>query len=158
MFSHRIDNQRFYGSKQLSLSNNTNDATFMRDAVTSDTLAETDQLAWMPWDHNEALKEGRRSARTLTMDEIGDEWPLISFLLADEQYYDTYVDHVNETIHTVFQADEMMAKYAEIALLIEPYVFAKIGADAFAQGVQDLDDHTHAHIAEADAFLAHQAN
>ncbi len=35
-----IDNQRFYGFKQLSLSNNTNDATFMRDAVTSDILAE----------------------------------------------------------------------------------------------------------------------
>ncbi len=33
-----IENQRFYGFKQLSLSNNNNDATFMRDAVTSDII------------------------------------------------------------------------------------------------------------------------
>lgn len=33
-----IKNQRFYGFKQLSLSNNTNDATFMRDAVASEIM------------------------------------------------------------------------------------------------------------------------
>ncbi len=92
---------------------------------------ETGQLTWIPWDHNEALKEGRRSAKTLTMDEIGDEWPLISFLLADEQYYDTYVDYVNETIHTVFQTSH--DRQIQTTHLIEPYATAKIGAEAFGK-------------------------
>ena len=35
-----IRNQRFYGFKQLSLSNNTEDATFMRDAVVSSIMAK----------------------------------------------------------------------------------------------------------------------
>ncbi|MCA9961638.1 MAG: CotH kinase family protein [Anaerolineales bacterium] len=34
-----IDNQRFYGFKQLSLSNNVNDSTYMHDTIASDVLA-----------------------------------------------------------------------------------------------------------------------
>lgn len=34
-----IDNQRFYGFKQLSLSNNVNDNTYMHDTIASDVLA-----------------------------------------------------------------------------------------------------------------------
>ena len=115
---------------------------------------ETGLLTWIPWDHNEALSESRRSNMTLSMDAIGDEWPLISYLLADSEYYDTYTNYVDETITTVFEADVMAAKYQEIANLIEPYATEKIGADAFAQGVQALIDHTYARIAEAERFLA----
>ena len=118
---------------------------------------ETGQLTWIPWDHNEALKEGRRSNMTLAMDRIGDEWPLISFLLADENYYDAYVGYVDETINTVFQVDDMTAKYQEIAALIEPYATAKVGAETFVQGVQELIDHTVARVAAAEAFVAQMA-
>lgn len=114
---------------------------------------ETGQLTWIPWDHNEAIKEGRRSNMTLAMDGIGDEWPLISFLLADDEYDQTYVGYVDETINTVFQADAMTAKYEEIATLIEPYAEAKIGAEAFGQGVQALIDHTEARVTAAENFL-----
>ena len=115
---------------------------------------ETGQLTWIPWDHNEALKEGQRSTMTLAMDRVGDEWPLIRFLLADSDYYATYVSYVDETISTAFQADAMIAKYAEIADLIEPYATAKIGAEAFAQGVQQLVDHTFARVTAAESFVA----
>ncbi len=90
------------------------------------------------------------------MDAIGDEWPLISYLLADSDYYATYVNYVDETINTVFVADEMVAKYQEIASLIEPYATEKIGADAFAQAVQALIDHTYTQVAEAESFLAQE--
>ncbi len=118
---------------------------------------ETGQLTWIPWDHNEALKAGRRNNVTLAMDGVGDEWPLISFLLADADYYASYVGYVDETINTVFQVDTMTAKYQEIADLIEPYADAKIGADAFAQGVQELVDHTVARVAAAEGFVAQAA-
>ena len=114
---------------------------------------ETGQLTWIPWDHNEALREGRRNNMTLAMDGIGDEWPLISFLLADDVYYGSYVGYVDETINTVFLADAMTVKYQEMAGLIEPYAAAKVGAAAFAQGVQELVDHTFARVAAAEGFV-----
>ena len=118
---------------------------------------ETGQLTWIPWDHNEALREGRRSNMTLAMDGIGDEWPLISFLLADDDYYAIYVGYVDETINTVFQTEAMTAKYQAMADLIEPYATAKIGAEAFGQGVQELIDHTVARVAAAEDFVAQAA-
>lgn len=117
---------------------------------------ETGLLTWIPWDHNEALNESRRGNMTLDMDSIGDEWPLISFLLADGDYYDAYVSYIDETINTVFEADEMAAKYLEIASLIEPYATEKVGADAFDQGVQALIDHTYARVEQAEHYLTEQ--
>lgn len=113
---------------------------------------DTGQLTWIPWDHNEALSEGRRSSMTLSMDGIGDNWPLISYLLTDDVYYATYVNYVDETINTVFVADEMVAKYQEIASLIEPYAVEKVGAEAFSQSVQVLINHTYAQVAAAESF------
>ena len=115
---------------------------------------ETGLLTWIPWDHNEALTEGKRSSVTLSMENIGAEWPLISYLLADSEYYETYVNYVNETINTIFVADEMADTYQEIASLIEPYATEKVGATAFAQAVQALTDHTYARVAAAESFLA----
>ena len=115
---------------------------------------ETGQLTWIPWDHNEALTEGKRSSVTLSMENIGAEWPLISYLLADSEYYDSYVNYVDETINTVFAADEMAASYQEIANLIEPYATEEVGATAFTQAVQALIDHSYARVAAAESFLA----
>lgn len=115
---------------------------------------ETGLLTWIPWDYNEAFTEGRRSSMSLSMDAIGDNWPLISFLLADSDYYDIYVNYVDETINTVFVADEMVEKYQEIASLIEPYATEKVGETVFNQGVQALIDHTYARVAAAESFLA----
>ena len=115
---------------------------------------ETGLLTWIPWDHNEALSESKRGSMTLSMDAIGDDWPLISYLLADSEYYDTYVNYVAETINTVFVADEMVEKYQEIASLIEPYATEKVGETAFNQGVQALIDHTYARVAATESFLA----
>lgn len=115
---------------------------------------ETGLVTWIPWDHNEALNEGKRSNMTLDMDRFGSDWPLISYLLANDEYYDTYVNYVDKTITGVFEADAMVATYREIAGLIEPYASEKIGATAFSRAVQELIDHTYARVAEAERFLA----
>ena len=48
----------------------------------------------------------------------------------------------------------MIEKYQEIAVLIEPYAAEKIGAEAFAQSVQALIDHTTTRVEAAEDFLA----
>ncbi|MBT3272796.1 MAG: CotH kinase family protein [Spirochaetales bacterium] len=115
---------------------------------------ETGLLTWIPWDYNEALNEGRRSDMTLDMDRIGNEWPLISYLLADDEYYGNYVNYVDSTITGVFEGGAMEARYREIAELIAPYAAEKIGANAFTRAVQELIDHTYSRITAAERFLA----
>ncbi|MCB8924309.1 MAG: CotH kinase family protein [Ardenticatenaceae bacterium] len=113
----------------------------------------TGQLTWIPWDHNEALKSGGRSQMTLEMTAIGDNWPLIRYLLDNPDYYETYVNYVDETIHTVFEPEAMTARYEELAALIEPYAVADVGQAAFDQAIQELISHTNNRVAAAEAFL-----
>ena len=46
------------------------------------------KLVWFPWDLNEAMLSGGPGggsvARSIMMDQVGDNWPLIRFLLDDE--------------------------------------------------------------------------
>ena len=118
---------------------------------------ETGLLTWIPWDHNEALSAGGRSSMTLSMDGVGDEWPLISYLLADSEYHASYVNYIAETISTIFVADEMVVAYQEIANLIESNAAEDVGAVVFDQSVQALIDHTYVRVAAAEAFLARTA-
>lgn len=113
----------------------------------------TGQLTWIPWDHNEALKSGGRSQMTLAMTAIGDEWPLIRYLLDNPGYYQTYVNYVADTIYTVFAPEAMTARYEELAALIEPYAVADVGQAAFDQAIQELITHTQNRVAAAEAFL-----
>ncbi|MCB8980990.1 MAG: CotH kinase family protein [Ardenticatenaceae bacterium] len=113
----------------------------------------TGQLTWIPWDHNEALKSGGRSQMTLEMTAIGDNWPLIRYLLDNPDYYETYVNYVDETIHTVFEPEAMTVRYEELAALIEPYAVADVGQAAFDQAIQELITHTNNRVAAAEAFL-----
>lgn len=117
---------------------------------------ETGQLTWIPWDYNEAFSEGRRSSMTFSMEYIGEEWPLISYLLADEDYYATYVGYVDEAINTVLVADDMEAQVLEMAALIEPYAAEEVGAAAFSQAVEALIAHIDAQTAEAASFVAQE--
>ncbi|MBK8903243.1 MAG: CotH kinase family protein [Anaerolineaceae bacterium] len=114
---------------------------------------ETGQLTWIPWDHNEALKSGGRSQMTLEMTAIGDEWPLIRYLLDNPDYYETYVNYVDDTSHTVFEPEAMTARYKELAALIEPYAVADVGQAAFEQAIQELITHTYNRVTAAEAFL-----
>lgn len=113
----------------------------------------TGQLTWIPWDHNEALKSGGRSQMTLEMTAIGDEWPLIRYLLDNPDYYETYVNYIDETSHTVFTPEAMTARYEALAALIEPYAVANVGQAAFDQAIQELITHTTNRVAAAEAFL-----
>ena len=114
---------------------------------------ETGQLTWIPWDHNEALKSGGRSQMNLEMTAVGEEWPLIRYLLDDADYYETYVNYVTDTIETVFEPEAMAARYEELAGLIEPYAVAQVGQEAFDQAIQELITHTNNRVAAAEAFL-----
>jgi spore coat protein CotH len=125
----------------------------------------TDQIIWIPWDNNEALSSGRgrRNVTSLAMDEVGDDWPLIRYLLDDEVYYVQYVAYVDAVINTAFEPAKMETTYRELAALIEPYVLSENAehthlqseADFYA-AIEELVEHAYARYDEAAEFVAGQ--
>ena len=81
------------------------------------------QITWIPWDNNESLKSssGRSGVLSLSLDEVGDDWPLISYLIADEVYQAQYVAYVEQVAETAFNPATMETTYQELYDLILPY-------------------------------------
>lgn len=53
------------------------------------------RLAWIPWDLNEAIRPASRLGcfpESVLLDEVGERWPLIRWLLDDPVYRQEYVD------------------------------------------------------------------
>jgi spore coat protein CotH len=123
----------------------------------------TDQIVWIPWDNNEALSSGKRNVLSLGLDEVGDNWPLIRYLLDDEVYHAQYVAYVDAVINTAFDPEKMEATYRELAALIEPYVLSENAehthlqseADFYA-AIEGLVEHAYARHDAAAEFVAGQ--
>ena len=85
------------------------------------------QLVWIPWDNNVALlssipiNDGIRAmlqrvsnfgtALTLDLDINPDRWPLIGFLMEDEQHRQRYLELVAEIRSEVFTPERMIPVY-----------------------------------------------
>ena len=123
----------------------------------------TDQIVWIPWDNNEALSSRKRNVRSLGLDEVGANWPLIRYLLDDEVYYAQYVAYVDAVINTAFDPEKMETTYRELAALIEPYALSENAehtllpseADFYA-AIEGLVEHAYARYDAAAEFVAGQ--
>ena len=100
-------------------------------------------LTWIPWDNNMSLQEritvpgldvtapqnplaggrvfpaeGFGRTRSLFLDEVGDDWPLIRFLLDDEVYAARYRELVAEVATGAFSVERMTPIYEANADLL----------------------------------------
>ncbi len=125
---------------------------------------DTGLLTWISWDHNEVLGVGggvwrqgapRRSV-SLDRDEIGQNWPLIRFLLDDPIYYERYIDYIEETINGVFNPDAIAEKCRSMAELIAPYVDQGSGTVSFESAVQELINRVYERFEVVSTFLANE--
>jgi spore coat protein CotH len=130
---------------------------------------DTGLLTWISWDHNEVLGVGGGMGRrgdtgaprggmgvsaSLRREDIGENWPLIRYLLDDPVYYDRYIDYIEETINDVFNPDKMEEKCWAMAELIVPYAAKESGEAAFESAVQELINRIYERFEAASAFLA----
>lgn len=107
------------------------------------------QLTWIPWDNNEALQAGKMGgALSLSLDEVGNNWPLIRYLLNDEAYRQKYRTYMLQFIQDVFIPNEMSGTYSTYYALLKEYAYAEepnytfLHSDAdFDQAVQYLKTH-----------------
>lgn len=128
---------------------------------------ESGLLSWIPWDNNEALSEGDGGPRqplSLELTEVSDSWPLIRYLMDDPEYYDLYVEEVENTVNFVFYPEYMQPTYEDAHDLISPYVVGSDGETpgytllssqaAFEASVDDLDTHVEERYDAATAFAS----
>jgi hypothetical protein len=100
---------------------------------------ETGLLTWIPWDNNEAFTSGKRQgALSLSLDEVGSNWPLIRFLMDDPVYHAEYVKNVEAVVSGAFEPEMISARYQELHDLISPYVVGSTGEiNGFSHLVSD---------------------
>lgn len=124
---------------------------------------ETGQLVWLPWDHNMTFGVGGgggndfggrggmggRANVTFDKSEVGEEWPLIRFLLDDPIYYERYLGYLADA-DTNFDAHNLNAHIDEMATMLRPYI-VNAGEEAqFETGVDQLKSA----VAERDTAVA----
>jgi spore coat protein H len=128
------------------------------------TDPESGLITWIPWDNNHAFSgTARKETASLGLDEIGDRWPLIRFLIDDEVYQTRYNAYVQEVVETVFDPESIAETFTYYHDLIAPYALAETSEAtmldseaAFAASLQQLIDHAIERHAAALQYLSIQ--
>ncbi|MCB0151066.1 MAG: CotH kinase family protein, partial [Caldilineaceae bacterium] len=94
--------------------------------------------------------------RSVSLDkaDVGDGWPLIRYLLDDPVYHAAYVSYVEQVSTDLFTPEKMAAKAQALAGLLAPYVAEEIGAEEYAQAVEQLLDFVETRAGAVAEFLA----
>lgn len=124
------------------------------------------RLAWLATDLNEALRAsgGAKPAPSLSLAEVGDDWPLIRYVIDDPVYAAAYRAEVAAFAAGAFASDGVLARLDALHALIAPFVAAEQApftlqesAGAFAgsleQGDLALKPHVLARQAAVTEFL-----
>ncbi|MCB9208395.1 MAG: CotH kinase family protein [Ignavibacteriales bacterium] len=100
-------------------------------------------LTWIPWDNNEALQSGKMGgAISISCDEVNDNWPLIRYLLDDEEYLQKYKIYLAQVVESAFEPSKMTTKYQYYQSLIREYAIGENGEQAgytFLSNDSDFD-------------------
>ena len=99
--------------------------------------ALTHQLCWIPYDLNKAMKS--KNALELSLSSVGDNWPLIRYVLDDADYYQTYKTYVSEFSETVFSANKMSETYITYYQLLKDYAYAETAPYTYLDNSSDFD-------------------
>lgn len=109
-------------------------------------------LTWVPWDYNESLRDGNRGgALSLGLAEVGEDWPILRYIMDVPEYEETYRSYVQEFAEDYFTEEKMTAIFATHAAVI-----ADVAAEETAQfdaAVQALNTHVATRQAAVDDFL-----
>jgi spore coat protein CotH len=143
------------------------------------TDPEDGLVTWIPWDNNMSLSASAKGpgggnnrgggnnarpgggVRELDLSAVGDQWPLIRFLMDDPVYLAAYQRYLEETIQGAFQPETLAATYQKYHALIAPYVqrettgYTQLASiETFNQSVDGLIQHAQSRYAAVVAYLA----
>jgi hypothetical protein len=122
-------------------------------------------LHWIPWDHNLSFNGSTAMSLPLPLDmsSVGDQWPLIRFLIDDPVYEQAYRDHVRDFDAGAFTVADVQKRLNEEHDLIAPYVVGAEGEqpgytslaspDAFDAALEELLTHVQSRHDAVSEFL-----
>lgn len=101
---------------------------------------ENNLLTWIPWDNNEALQSGNRNgALSLSLNEVNNDWPLISYITADADYKALYHNYLQKFIDEVFIPSQLTETYAAHYELIKEHAYAEESGYTFIRNDAEFD-------------------
>jgi len=129
--------------------------------------SESGRLVWCVWDLNEAMLEHQVQgidAGTVMLDEIGEGWPLIRYVLDDPVYREIYRAELENALDDAFAVDEVEARLQANHDLIADYVIGADGEvapytfldsdDAFETSLVSGEDALRPHVEERHEMVA----
>ncbi len=102
--------------------------------------SDTGLLTWIPWDNNESFSDGKRPALSLTFNEVGEDWPLIRYLMDDEDYREIYLDYVDDFLKNTLDTDEFKKRVEFLHNLVEPYAIGENDGYTFFKSDGEFED------------------
>ncbi|MFI3298528.1 MAG: CotH kinase family protein [Rikenellaceae bacterium] len=94
----------------------------------------TSKLTWIPWDHNEAFQSGSGNMTSIepsSLSRVSSSWPLISYLIAVDEYKEMYDDFLYEFTQNVFTTTKMTTTYSDYYTLLKTYVYNEVSGRSF---------------------------
>lgn len=121
------------------------------------------KLTWIPWDNNEAFQEGNQGgALSISLSDATDDWPLLSYIIADSEYEAAYKVHLRDFIDNHFNWANMSSVYNNYHNQIEQYVTGSDGeisgytflnsSSDFSTGLSELISHASSRYYIVDAY------
>jgi spore coat protein CotH len=114
----------------------------------------TNKLVWIPWDNNEAFQRGKMGgAPSLSLNEVGENWPLIRYILDDKDWNNEYKLNVAEFSEKYFNPERMNKTYSNYQQLLAKNVIGEKGEKPKYTFLETETDFT-----EAIGFLKQHVN
>jgi spore coat protein CotH len=114
------------------------------------------RLVWISWDHNEALGVSGRGDTSLNKASIGQNWPLIRFLLDDPIYQAKYTGYLRDCLADAFVPAQLTEKTDAWAALLRPYADKEGKSQAFESAISQLKTLLTQRAAAVEGYLAGQ--
>ena len=110
------------------------------------------KLVWIPWDNNESMQNGKMGgALSLALSEVGEDWPLIRYVMDVKAYEEQYKVYLSEFTTQVFEVNKMETLYASYEALIGTYAAQE--SSRFSSEVANLKAHVTNRNIAVDNFL-----
>lgn len=101
---------------------------------------ENNLLTWVPWDNNEAFKEGKQGgALSISLSEVNSDWPLITYLIKDSEYKEKYKLYLQKFIDEVFVPNQLVETYSGYYELLRDYAYAEQTGYTFIRSNSEFD-------------------
>ena len=120
------------------------------------------KIRWIVWDCNLAFWEGsgRRKSLTFNMNEVGTDWPLINYIIADTDYKSTYKAYVKSFVNSTFTSSRLNPIITTQQNLLsnsasneQPgYTHLTGGVGSFNSAVSDLMNHISTRVSDASSY------